>query len=218
MIERLNTVKDVGELLSVDGPPQVRDRVLSIVATAEAILKGHFLLQAGEHSGYLLRFRQIGRDPEVAKELGQLLVPDYATISNAAVICPESSGFFLGRAVAELTKGALTVAKIDHSRRPTNSIRSGDVPSRGSRVLIVNDVATSASSLEPLIQLARGSGGVPERIVVFGTLKPARLQKTANDQSVTESHLVSALWPTFPADSCPLCKEGSEALPAAEFN
>lgn len=218
MIQRISAVADVRELVSVNGDSLARDRVLSMVADAEAILRGHFRLQAGAHSEYLIRFRQIGRNQEIAKEMARLLVPDYASIRGATVVCPESSGYFLGQAVADLIKGDLAVAKIDHSRRPTASLRSGAVGRAGRDVIIVNDVVTTATSLLPLVELARDAGDNLKRIVVFAAISPARLQKFANDHSVTESHLTAALWPIFSPESCPLCQNGSVPLPAAEFN
>jgi orotate phosphoribosyltransferase len=218
MIRRLSSIPEVRELVSVNGSASTRDRVFAMVADAQAILRGHFRLQAGAHSEYLIRFRQIGRDPDIAKEMARLLVPDYETIRNAVVVCPESSGYFLGRAVADLTKSDLAVAKIDHSRRPTSLLRSGAIGGSDRSIIIVNDVVTTANSILPLVEMAKTAGANVQRIVVFAAINPARLQKFANDHSVTESHLAAALWPIFTLESCPLCKDGSEALPAAEFN
>jgi orotate phosphoribosyltransferase len=218
VIERVTDPAVLKDLIFVNDAPPVRERVLSIVASAGAILKGHFQLQGGWHSEYLIRFRQIGRDPEIAAELARLLIPDHSNVANASIVCPESSGYFLGRAVSLLTGSPLTVARIDHSRRPTSEVRSGPSPKPGAPSIIVNDVLTTGASLNPLMELVRTTRATVDRVVVFATLNPTGFRDFMTANSITGKYLVSANWPTFEEKDCILCRQGAAPLPAAEFN
>lgn len=191
------------------------DRLLEIVRERAALLRGHFQLQSGRHAAYFLRFDAIGWDRTLVFEVAKMLC-DIAPIPSRRfqVVCPESAGLFLGKAVADITGRPLVVLGVDHQRRPTPRPRRGQLD-RTLPVLIVNDVVTSGTSLELLLRtgdLAAGVAGV----CVFAALDPAAYAVACG--RVARAHLASMRWkPREPAE-CPACVESQPIVPAIELN
>lgn len=120
----------------------------------------------------------------------------------------------LGRAVADVLGTDLVVAAIDDHRRPTATLRHGQLAA-GARLLIVNDVITTGASLEPLLTLPRMK---VVGVAAFAVLSTDPLRRLESARGVRAQWLVSGTWSTYERTACPLCVDRVPLVPASEFN
>ena len=211
----LEEVRSVVVVTPRRGLPELMHRAL---AETGALLHGHFGLHGGKHTDYFIRFRALSRSTEllglVADHLVTRVEPDVTT-----VIVPESAGFFLGDALATRLGATVAVARTDLQRRPARSLYNGTIH-RGDRVLVVNDVVTTGTSLEPLLELAADRGATVTGVLVFGALDGPGFRSMLNRRQVPGDHLLEAgpAWALREPEECPACARGEPLLPAAELN
>ncbi len=211
----LEEVRSVVVVTPRRGLPELMHRAL---AETGALLHGHFGLHGGKHTDYFIRFRALSRSTEllglVADHLVTRVEPDVTT-----VIVPESAGFFLGDALATRLGATVAVARTDLQRRPARSLYNGTIH-RGDRVLVVNDVVTTGTSLEPLLELAADRGATVTGVLVFGALDGPGFRSMLNRRQVPGDHLLEAgpAWALRDPEECPACARGEPLLPAAELN
>jgi orotate phosphoribosyltransferase len=211
----LEEVRSVVVVTPRRGLPELMHRAL---AETGALLHGHFGLHGGKHTDYFIRFRALSRSTEllglVADHLVTRVEPDVTT-----VIVPESAGFFLGDALATRLGATVAVARTDLQRRPARSLYNGTIH-RGDRVLVVNDVVTTGTSLEPLLDLAADRGATVTGVLVFGALDGPGLPQHAQPPPGPRRSSPRGrprLGPA-PPEECPACARGEPLLPAAELN
>lgn len=216
-MEAIKSIDEVREQLVVDARLCDAAELLRVIAESGALLKGHFSLQSGQHSQYFIRFAQIGRSREAIAAVAAALVLELSNITFDLVLCPESSGYFLGQAIAARSSKPWSVTAINALRQPTPFVRRGAVPSDAS-VLIVNDVVTTGSSLEPLLAVVDGARARVAGIATFASLRPQQFARFRSERGLAGAHLVSASWDTYAPDDCPICRTRESLIPAAEFN
>lgn len=192
--------------------------ILDRLETRRCILADHFRLQHGDHAGFFLRFRAFAADQEalqrvVARAIACL--PE-AAFTSPVVLCPESAGYDLGRAIAAELDTDFAVVAVDRNRRPTARLARGVLP-EGRPVVVVNDVVTTGASLAPMLDLAQSKSALPPQIVVFATQGP-RAEAFAAAQARPLIRAVHTDWPLWAPGDCPICKAGGRPVPAAEFN
>lgn len=217
---KLGVVDDPSALLRDASPDDLSG--VACVARRRALLRGHFALQGGAHAEYFLRFAKIGWDEETCGAIAATLCAslDRASLTGGGrvvVFSPESAGYFLGRAVARVLEAPLAIAMVDVNRCPVDRFRAESIQP-GDRVVVVNDVVTSAGSLEGLRAMAAGHGGEVVAARVFASLAPAAFARWSGEHGLDARHLVEGGWPTYEAAQCPLCRRGDTPLPALEFN
>lgn len=138
--------------------------LLKLLEDSGAILKGHFLLTSGRHSDtYFEKFRVLEQPAvlsEVCGELASRFNPDDIDV----VAGPTTGGIIIAFEVARrLAKPALYIEREDGKR----ALRRGAVLQPGARVLVVDDVFTTGTSVVEVVELLRSLGGV---IVGVGVL------------------------------------------------
>ncbi|WP_426757259.1 phosphoribosyltransferase family protein [Myxococcus sp. Y35] len=146
----------------------------------------------------------------------EALLPSLA--HRTQVLCPETAGFFLGHAMAQRLAAQLVVSAVDSRRRPTMLLRTGTL-TPGRPVLVINDVSTTGSSLDPLVQLAKDAGCDIAGVAVFAAWKMDSFHQWKTRRSLRGEALVAGMWETYDAGpNCPGCAAGRQLLPAMEFN
>jgi orotate phosphoribosyltransferase len=213
--------EQVVRLVAVDANEATQDAILQVLAQSRALLTGHFALHRGRHSTHALRFRGIGRDPARVRLVVEALVarmPDCVEhpLAGAKLLTPESSGFFLGRALATRYRAPLVVAQTDLRRLPTKTLLSGAIQPND-RVVLVNDVASTGTSLDVLRQLVAERGGLAVAVVLFGAVGGAAVAEYCARWQLPAHWLVTARWETYAPEVCPGCKAGEPLTSVAEF-
>ena len=117
------------------------------------------------------------------------------------VIAPALGGVFVSHETARaLGVRALFAERVNGELM----LRRGFAIKDGERVLVVEDVITTGRSTKETIEVAKQAGGV---VVAAGSLVDRSNGKA--DLGVPYKSLVTLDVPSYPADSCPLCKSGS---------
>jgi orotate phosphoribosyltransferase len=212
---RINSPDEVAKLVAFRCAPERVGHVRAVLAESGILLRGHFQLHSGLHSEYFLRVRGLAAQPRLLDELaGELLalVPGHGA---QGVVCPESAGFTLGDAIARLAGIPVAVMKADINRRPSGELRAGTI-APAALVLLVNDIASSGTSLRLLHRAALAHGARVERVLTLSAVGPGAL-KAANDAGLTGSWLMEGQWPLVPSERCELCKHNVPLILSAEL-
>ncbi|MBA3727056.1 MAG: orotate phosphoribosyltransferase [Armatimonadetes bacterium] len=129
-----------------------------------AILKGHFLLTSGRHSDtYFEKFRLLER-PEVLSEVCGEIAEHFQHETIDLVAGPTTGGIIIAFEVARrIGKPALYV----ESENGKRALRRGASVAPGSRVLIVDDVFTTGTSVVEVADLLRSLSAVIAGVAVL---------------------------------------------------
>lgn len=160
-----------------------------------AILKGHFLLTSGRHSGtYFEKFRVLER-PDVLSTLCAETVAHFRNEHIQLVAGPTTGGIIIAFEVArQLEIPALYV----ESEGGIKALRRGAAIPHGARTLVVDDVLTTGRSVRETIDVVRGAGGVVAGVGVLIDRSEAPLDFGC---ALHASYRVEAV--SYPPDSVP---------------
>lgn len=216
-VATLAEIRDVVVAQPRRGLPELIERAL---ASSCALLRGHFGLPAGKHTEYFIRFRALARDPAVLDAIAGHLLTTVEVPADAVILVPESAGYFLGEAIRARVGASLAVARTDVERKPARSLLHGALPA-DRPVVVVNDVVTTGTSLEPLLELAGDAGATVSAALVFGALDGTGFRAMLGRRRIAGDHLLEAspAWPVTDPERCAACAAGGPPLlPAAELN
>jgi orotate phosphoribosyltransferase len=211
----------------VNAGPDETDEVHRLLAQAGAVLQGHFALQSGWHADHIFRIRGFARHLEALARLGDLLVARAGvSLDGVTLLCPESAGYLLADQIAKQHQLPLAVARVDLLRRPTQELVPESKTSRylgtiaaRSKVVIVNDVASTGASLDTLKKLAESRDATVEGVLVLGTSQGATIRLHLQQHRLPGNYLLEGLWNNVRPEGCPKCLAHDRSiLPVAEFN
>ena len=175
-------------------------RVVNLFKESGALLRGHFKLSSGLHSGQYLQCALVLQHPERASLLGKELAGRFKNKKIDVVIGPALGGVIVSYEVAR----ALGVRSIFCERKEGKmTLRRGFRLKPGERVLIVEDVITTGGSVKEIIQIVRSSGS---ELIGIGALVDRGIKE--KDFGIDCESLVSLDIKVFSPAQCPLCKEG----------
>jgi len=190
-----------------------------IYRDADALLEGHFKLSSGNHSQFYLQSAKVLENPRTAKLLATALAKQIreSGIEIDTVCAPALGGLIAGYALAE----ALDVRYIFAERvEGEMSIRRGFEVSEGEKVLICEDIITTAGSALEAASVVESLGG---EIVAFAALanrgfcqrQGSEIEQKPNcklPKGMPFFALADFDFEMYSPDACPLCVDGSEAI------
>lgn len=193
--------------------------IKEIYMDADALLEGHFKLSSGNHSQYYLQSAKVLEDPKTAKLLADELAKQIRAsgLKIDTVCAPALGGLIAGFALAQ----ALDCRSIFAERvNGEMSIRRGFEIKEGERVLMCEDIITTGGSAMEAAHAVKSLGGI---IVGVAALANRGFCKRENSDIVTKSNcklpqdipffaLEDFTFEIHSPDTCPLCKDGSEAI------
>lgn len=136
----------------------------SLLESSGAILRGHFLLTSGRHSDvYFEKFRLLER-PDVLSALASQLLSAFEGMEFDAVAGPTTGGIIIAFEVARQAQRPAIYVETENGQK---TLRRGKTLEPGTRVLIVDDVLTTGTSLVETRAAIAAAGGTP---VGFGVL------------------------------------------------
>lgn len=176
------------------------DEVMQIFKDAGAILEGHFLLTSGLHSPvYWEKFRVL-QYPHYTERLCQLIAEHFKEDKVQVVVGPTTGGIIIAFEVArQLGVKGMFAEKEDKER----VFRRGLTINPGDRVLIVDDVLTTGSSITEVIDAVNKLGGI---IIGVGVLVDRAKQKM--ELGIPLFSCLRAATTTYTPAECPLCAAG----------
>ena len=135
---------------------QVQSEVLDIFTRTGALLRGHFVLRSGLHSGHFFQCAQVCQNMGAVSRLTELLLPRIAHLEFDTILAPAMGGLVIGQEVARQTdKRYVFAEKVDDRL----AIRRGFKFSEGERVLVVEDVITRGGRVNEALNLIEQHGG-----------------------------------------------------------
>lgn len=195
--------------------PVTDQQIMDILIETGVVLDGHFRLTSGRHSARYLQCAMVLQYPEHAARLGQELAARVnAALGTGAVDVvagPALGGVIVAHEVARaLGTRALFTERSDGEMM----LRRGFSIEPGERVLVVEDVVTTGSSLLEAARVASQSGGV---IVAAASIIDRRTVDIQFD--VPFFTLVQLEVATYDPVSCPLCAAGVPVIkPGSRVN
>lgn len=173
------------------------DKTEDIFQKSGALLKGHFLLASGLHSPvYWEKFRVL-QFPNYTEPLCRMIA-DHFRRQNAQVVAgPTTGGIILAFEVARQLGVRGIFAEKEAEER---SFRRGFTVGPGERVLIVDDILTTGSSIREVIAAVKKLDG---NIIGIGVLVDRSEQAPDFGFPLFSCHRAATV--TYRPEECPLC-------------
>jgi orotate phosphoribosyltransferase len=168
----------------------------------------HILLPSGYHATEYIDKTLVTTEPSFTEGLGAVVAKHFAQWPIDVVLSTGPGALILSHCVARAHPSRPVL--VYGAKREAGGKRRVALPTefqrligQGTKVLIVEDLVSSGSTLRLLIQLVEQRGG---QVTGIGCLW-RRTSKAEIDGKPVFS-LVSRDFPTYPPDACPLCKKG----------
>jgi orotate phosphoribosyltransferase len=193
--------------------------IKKIYMDADALLEGHFKLSSGNHSKFYLQSAKVLEDPKTAKLLADALAKEIkeSGLEIDTVCAPALGGLIAGFALATaLDKRSIFAERVDG----VMSIRRGFEIKKGEKVLMCEDIITTGGSAMEAARVVQELGG---EIVGVAALANRGFCKRQNSNITTKPNcklpqdipffaLADFTFEMYAPDTCPLCKNGSQAI------
>jgi orotate phosphoribosyltransferase len=174
--------------------------IFDIFEKSGALLKGHFLLSSGLHSGLYFEKFQVLQYPEYVEVLCRKLADLFKDAKVEVVVGPTTGGVIIAYEVAKNLKVRSIFAEPGEQGR---IFKRGFNLNKGERVLIVDDILTTGGSVKEVVQLVEQHQA---EILGIGIL----LDRSGG--KVKFNYPLKALVVTdvtnYRPEECPLCKSG----------
>lgn len=181
-----------------------REQLLYMFRKSNALLRGHFELSSGLHSGHYFQCAQIMQHPPYAEKIGQEFARRFRSARPTVVIGPAVGGVIVSFVTAQALKArAIYCERVDAEMQ----MRRGFALSKKDRVLITEDAVTTGESSRKVAALVRSFGA---KVVGIGTVLD-RSGGTLTFPGIRFVRLFKLAFETFPPTDCPLCSEGIPA-------
>jgi orotate phosphoribosyltransferase len=178
--------------------PDTQSEVLEIFTRTRALLRGHFVLRSGLHSGHYFQCAQVCQRMDAVTRLCELLVAKLrasGTAECATVLAPAMGGLVVGQELArQFGQRFVFAEKVDDKL----VLRRGFTFAPGEKVLIAEDVVTRGGRVIECFNLLRAAGAVP---VAVAMLVDRSAGTTRFD--IPAVSLLELSFPTYEADKLP---------------
>jgi len=167
----------------------------------------HILLPSGQHTTEYIEKTLVTTEPSFIEGLGAVIAKHFAQWPTDVVLSTGPGALILSHCVARAHPARPVVVygakgTSGGRRRVTLPVEFQRLIRPGTKVLLIEDLVSSGTTLTLLINLVEQLGG---HVVGVGCLWRRTSVELAG-RSVFS--LVSRDFPTYPAESCPLCKKG----------
>ena len=194
------------------GPPvdaEVREKLhLEILRRTGAYrTDDHFLLPSGHHAPEFIDKALVTTEPSFTEGLGAVIAKHFAPWPADVVLSTGLGALILAHCVARAlpSRPALvsaTKGAVGPYRRVTLPDEFQRFITRGTKVLIVEDLITTGETLKLLIELVKAKGG---SVIGIGCLWQ---RNSKVDLPTDVFSLVTRDFPTYDPQICPLCRQG----------
>ena len=175
------------------------DKTEDVFQKSGALLKGHFLLTSGLHSPvYWEKFRVL-QFPNYTEQLCRMIADHFRHQNVQVVAGPTTGGIILAFEVARQLGVRGIFAEKEGEER---SFRRGFTVDPRERVLIVDDILTTGSSIREVIAAAKKLGG---NIIGIGVLVDRSEQAPDFGFPLFSCHHSATV--TYRPEECPLCAD-----------
>jgi len=180
----------------------IRDRVMKKFEEAGAIQKGHFKLTSGVHSDIYIQCAQIMQHPEFMHNLCSELGKKFRGDDIDVIVGPAIGGIIMAHVMARVL-GPWVRAIFTERENGKMTLRRSFEINEGEKVLVVEDVTTTGSSVREVIDIVKSRQG---KVVGVGVL----IDRSGGevDFGIKTEKLLTVDIKTYLPKECPLCKKG----------
>jgi orotate phosphoribosyltransferase len=174
--------------------------ILGLFRRSGALLEGHFRLSSGLHSSGYLQCALVLQRPRDAAALGEGLANLVRPWGATCVLAPALGGIVIGHEVAR----ALDLRSLFAERQEgVLTLRRGFTLAPADRVLVVEDVVTTAGSTRETIAVAERAGAQ-----VVGACAIVDRSGGTHGLTLPFAALLPMQFPLYVESECPMCKQG----------
>ena len=174
------------------------NNVEEIFQKSGAILKGHFLLASGLHSPIYWEKFKVLQSPSYTEQLCRIITTHFQKQRIQVAAGPTTGGIILAFEVArQLGVRGIFAEKEGATER---AFRRGFSINPGERVLIVDDILTTGSSIRQVMAAVTKQGGI---VIGIGVLVDRSEQ--GEEFGVPLFSCLRSITPNYTPQDCPLC-------------
>ena len=171
---------------------------LQILKDSDALLEGHFLLTSGKHSKQYVQCAKLLRFPDKAEKILKPVADQLKDMQVDLLVGPAMGGILVAYEIGrQLGKEAIFTERVEGKME----LRRGFEVKNGQRIVICEDVVTTAKSSLEVRDLLEEMGGEVIAIVSI-------IDRTTKEIELPLISAVKMEIATFDQEDCPLCKEG----------
>jgi len=172
--------------------------MIDLLIRTESLLKGHFELSSGLHSNQYFQCARLLQYPEYAEKAGKQLAALFDTSKIDVVLGPAMGGVIIGYETAKsLGKKSIFTERKDGIM----TLRRGFHINKGDRVLVIEDVITTAKSTIESIKIIESFGG---KIAGIGCI----VDRSKGQTPLVIKSLIQIDPEIYSPEECPMCKLG----------
>ncbi|MDX2110873.1 MAG: orotate phosphoribosyltransferase [Verrucomicrobiota bacterium] len=176
------------------------NEVLSIFESTGALLRGHFVLRSGLHSGHFFQCARVCEHMDRVTRLAEMLIAKLPSRNFTTVLGPAMGGLVIGQEVARQTNSRFIFAEKELAADGSTklALRRNFQIKPGERILIVEDVITRGGRVQEAIDIIVSKGGIVDAVAVLVDRSEGKTTFT-----VPCTPLLTLSFPTYPADAVP---------------
>lgn len=173
------------------------NKVMELLKSAEGVLHGHFCLTSGLHSNIYFQCAKLYQYPDITEKIGEMLAEKLECLEFDTIIAPAVGAVIIGYETAKQAKKRnLFVERKDGKME----LRRGYTLKKGERVVIIEDVITTARTINETIEAIKDFGA---ELVAVGCI----VDRTSGRSSYNIKSLLQIDPVVYNPDECPLCQE-----------
>lgn len=172
--------------------------IKDLLIQTESLTEGHFELSSGLHSKQYFQCAKLLQNPQHAESTGKKLAEFFDKNNIDIVVGPALGGIIIGYEVAK----ALGKTFIFTERKDgLMTLRRGFNINKGDKILIIEDVITTAKSTKETIEVIKSYGG---EVTGIGSI----VDRTGDKSGFMIKSLLQMNPETYMPEECIMCKEG----------
>jgi len=182
------------------------EEIMKKFEEAGAIQKGHFKLTSGVHSDTYIQCAQIMQHPGFMHNLCSELGKKFRGDDIDVIVGPAIGGIIMAHVMARVL-GPWVRAIFTERENGKMTLRRSFEIKKGEKVLVVEDVTTTGSSVREVIDIVKSRQG---KVVGVGVL----IDRSGGevDFGIKTEKLLTVDIKTYLPEECPLCKKGIPAV------
>lgn len=174
--------------------------LFDILTQTQSILNGHFELSSGLHSDKYFQCARLLQSPVHAEMAGRMIASLFNADDIDVVLGPALGGVIIGHEVARaLGKNSIFTERKDGFM----SLRRGFKINEGDRILIVEDVITTAKSVKENVIIVEGYNA---HVAGVGCI----IDRSQGQSGIGIKSLIQLDPVLYHSNDCPMCKDGLE--------
>jgi orotate phosphoribosyltransferase len=176
----------------------VENRVINILSEVGALLEGHFLLSSGKHSNRYCQCAKLLMHGDKSEEVLKVVADKVKNIDFDLVVGPAMGGIIVAYELGRQLKKPAIFTERENGEM---TLRRGFEILPGQKVIIAEDVVTTAKSSLEVAELIKALGG---EVVAIACI----VDRTSGETAYPLYSATKLQIETFDKEECPLCKEG----------